>query len=586
MTRIAVIASRDHAAWIRAATGGLATTDDVAAAEVIVASAARAAEAFALARSIPVVLVGDPSGSIDPRAAHVVRPTIPHDQLQTLLRALSGARDATGPGEPARRTALARTAEEARAVQRAFSFSRKLAAAGDLETAETMTIDAVLELTRPDRARCVFLDPTGARWREAERGGVRRDGRALSGLAGYAAVTGERVVAERSGTDPRWAPSIDDPSGDGTERLVAQPVVSPTGFVHAVLVSVRVGRRLPFSAGELACLQRFAELLSPFFDQLSAHSAEQALIGGDKVGRLFRSEAVAAHAAPQSGHVIRLAPGWVSWAYWVLAFVLIGAGLFVTIGTVTTYSSGPALIRATSKRDLASRTSGNVAALSVRPGDVVAGGAVIAQLDDQSQRAALERAELEFSAQLRNHMLDPNDQASDQAVRQLRQVRDAARTALEERVVRSAVPGVVTDVRVRVGQHIEPGETIASMVDGDGPLEVIALLPGSDRPQLVPGMAVRLEIAGYRYAYQTLYIDSVSSDVIGPSAARRVLGSEVSESLAVTGAVVLVRGRLPQRTFTVDDVTYRFHDGMQGTAAVGVRSERILFALAPGLRRL
>jgi multidrug efflux pump subunit AcrA (membrane-fusion protein) len=368
---------------------------------------------------------------------------------------------------------------------------------------------------------------------------------------------------------------------------VAQPIVGARGHVHAVLVAVRIGRRLPFTSAELACLARFSELVSPFLDQLSVHVAESALIQDDMLsGSLFRSEAMAAHELPHRGQVIRLAPSWITWAYWVLAALVVAGVLFLTLGTVSTYSIGPATIRATSKRDLTARTSGNVAAMAIHPGEAVEAGAVVARLDDQPQRAALERAEHELAAQLRNHMMDPADQASDQSVRQLRQVRDAARTALEERVLRSASRGIVTDVRVRVGQRVEPGEIVASMVDGDGPLEVIALLPGSDRPQLRPGMAMRMEIAGYRYAYQSLVIDSVSSDVIGPSAARRVLGAEVGESLPVTGPVVLVRGRLPGTTFTVDGETYRFHDGMQGTATVSVRSERTVFALIPGLRSL
>jgi hypothetical protein len=47
-----------------------------------------------------------------------------------------------------------------------------------------------------------------------------------------------------------------------------------------------------------------------------------------------------------------------------------------------------------------------------------------------------------------------------------------------------------------------------------------------------------------------------------------------------------VRARLVGRTFVSDDETYRYHDGMGGTAEVKVRSERVLFALMPGLKRL
>jgi hypothetical protein len=140
---------------------------------------------------------------------------------------------------------------------------------------------------------------------------------------------------------------------------------------------------------------------------------------------------------------------------------------------------------------------------------------------------------------------------------------------------------------VRAGQHVEPGDVAASIVDGKGGLDVIALLPGEDRPQLAPGMDLRLELTGYRYAYQGLTIDSVSPDVIAPAEAKRVLGTEVAEGLQLPGSVVIVRGRLARPDFEdADGRTFAYHDGMLGTAEIQVRNERILYVLVPGLRKL
>ncbi|MCX5742057.1 MAG: hemolysin D, partial [Proteobacteria bacterium] len=57
------------------------------------------------------------------------------------------------------------------------------------------------------------------------------------------------------------------------------------------------------------------------------------------------------------------------------------------------------------------------------------------------------------------------------------------------------------------------------------------------------------------------------------------------DSMHLAGPVALVRGRLPAAEFTVDGRTFRYHDGMLGTAEVRVRSEPIVFALLPGTRR-
>jgi biotin carboxyl carrier protein len=579
MMRIATMATAEDAAWLAAVTAGLAVTHDVAQATVLVASAARAEHAFACAGQRPVVLIGQPGGRQEQRASYVLRRGVPAEQVHALLSALSQRPVSPPQPDPG-------SLEASRAAQRAFVLSRRLAAATTLRESEALTVEVILELMNADRAQCLFHDSDAALWSQAQLVNGHDDRRAICGLAGFAARTHRPVAVERAGKDLRWVAIVDDPGGDGSERLLAQPVIHAQGGVHGVLVAVRLASRPAFDATEQASFAVLAALLAPFFDQLSLHAMDTASEPGEVSDGLFRSEALAAYSDPQRGQVVRLTPGWVSWAYWALAGLAGAAAAFVVIGRVSTVSTGAAIVRTSSKQELIARTSGNVAAVQIHPGDAVESGTVIARLDDQSQRAALDRVEQELATALRNHMLDPGDLVSDAAVRQLRQQRDAARAAVEERQVRSGSRGVVTDVRVRAGQRVEPGDIVASMVEGDGPLEVIGLLPGSDRPQLAAGMVMRLELSGYRYAYQSLTIDSVSADVIGPSEARRVLGLQVSESAALAGPVVLVRGRLPRNAFTVDGVTYRFHDGMQGSVTVRVRSERILFTILPGLRRL
>jgi hypothetical protein len=100
-------------------------------------------------------------------------------------------------------------------------------------------------------------------------------------------------------------------------------------------------------------------------------------------------------------------------------------------------------------------------------------------------------------------------------------------------------------------------------------------------------MALRLELTGYRYAYQLVAIDSVSPDVMSPAEAKRVLGVEVADGLQLGGPVVLVHGKLARPQFEdLDGRSFSYHDGMVGTAEVQVRSERILFAIVPGMRRM
>jgi biotin carboxyl carrier protein len=355
--------------------------------------------------------------------------------------------------------------------------------------------------------------------------------------------------------------------------------------VHAVLVGVRRGRRPAFGGGVIAVLARLARQITPVLDTLSVDAQAQQILDDEAGGDgLFRRQAVQAQDAPRWGDVVRVSPGWLPWAYWLLVGLLVASAAFIVFGTVATYSEGPAVIRSNARTPISARSAGNVVAVEVTSGDVAEPGTVIARLDDTEQRATVANLTQKFEAELRAHML--SNAQTNPPLATTRQLLADARAGLDERLIVATTHGVIGDLRVRAGQRVAPGDTIASVVDASMGLELTALLPGEDRPQLQPGMVLRLELVGYRYAFQTVTIDWVSPDVIAPAEARRVVGAEVAEGLPLTGPVVVVRGRLRAPEFELDGVRYRYHDGMMGQARVRVRAEPIVFALLPGTRRL
>lgn len=121
-------------------------------------------------------------------------------------------------------------------------------------------------------------------------------------------------------------------------------------------------------------------------------------------------------------------------------------------------------------------------------------------------------------------------------------------------------------------------------VETDGAPTLLALLPAYTRPQLHSGQPVRLTLIGYPQAYQSLTIDSIGDQILGPAAVRERLGSELADLLPVTEPVVLVQMHAPVATFQAEGRALAYYTGMQGTAAVRVDTERIIFLLAPGLR--
>jgi len=178
------------------------------------------------------------------------------------------------------------------------------------------------------------------------------------------------------------------------------------------------------------------------------------------------------------------------------------------------------------------------------------------------------------------------EQLYSQALTGLRAQRDLAEERLEERIVRAPHAGVVSDVRIRAGEALNLGETVLSLVGEQTRFSLVAMLPGHYRPMLRPGMLIRLELAGFKYVYQTFAIDGVSNEVVGPGEVRRFLGQELADTVVLKDPVVLVTARLPNSTFIADGKTFNFYEGMQGNTDAKVRAESVLITLIPGLKAL
>lgn len=303
---------------------------------------------------------------------------------------------------------------------------------------------------------------------------------------------------------------------------------------------------------------------------------------------VFRAEALEQFYAGEQGpsEVVRLSPAWLDWAYWLLMAAFGVLGLFILFGRLNQYASGPAVVRVEGTAAVTAQREGSVSAVLVTPGARVAAGDALLQLDGAEELRELERLESEFAVQLRQTLRDPADDVSRQALATLTAQRDAARARLEERTLRAPRSGVVSDLRVRPGQRLRPGEAAVAIAGESSRFGVVALLPGYHRPLLRAGMPLRLEVGGFRNVYQDLRIVSVGNAVIGPSEVRRYLGPEVADAVALQGPVVIVQADLPSATFVADGLPLRYFDGMLANADVRLRRESVLLLVFPWLREL
>src|SRR5205823_7767774 len=178
----------------------------------------------------------------------------------------------------------------------------------------------------------------------------------------------------------------------------------------------------------------------------------------DEPGALFRREAIEHRAqAGSRGALLRMSPAWTRYSYWLVVIVVVGAGLYAALGTLHEYAMGPALIRAERRREVTARAAGTVSAMVVQPGQRVAAGELLMRFHDADEAAEADRLEREFNLQLIKMLRDPNDQAARQSLTSLRAQKERAATLLEERAIKAPISGLVSDVRIRPGPHLNAG---------------------------------------------------------------------------------------------------------------------------------
>jgi multidrug efflux pump subunit AcrA (membrane-fusion protein) len=461
-------------------------------------------------------------------------------------------------------------------------------------------IAAVIELVAADGARCLYCDDEHGRiWSGAgtERAGDRpptsadaREFPVSAGLAGFAVRAGVGVLVPRAADDALYHAELDNPGGTGRERLAVQPVAGPDGHVHAVLIAVRDARRPAFTEAELDKLEALATGWAPYLLHMSMRIEADTILG-DRLDRgpsgMFRQEALL-HLVRrgQRGDVVRVHPGWVRTAYWLVLASLTAAVIFAAIAHVHQYAEGAGVVRFTGRSELVAHETGTIDALDAVPGQRVQRGQILARLHDAEQAGQLATLETEFERELVAYLQAPGDLQVKQTLGEIRSQRDRARLGVEERRIRAPQSGVVKEVLVRNGQRITPGAPVLSLVadtDAEG-IEVLAFLPGSERPRLRVDQALRLTLPGYPGAHLTSQVRAIS-EVLGAAEARaRFLGDRLGDSVPLRGTVVVVQARLTSAEFEADGEKLQLHDGMLGVAEVQMQSRSLLQALLPELR--
>jgi biotin carboxyl carrier protein len=516
------------------------------------------------------------------------RPPPPEEAAALLTTALRKSRERRGIAAPP-----ALSGKGAVHYQRMAEAVRRLALEPEPAAKAEALAEAAVDLADADRAYCLLYDPSDETLWAKERGAVgeRRESAAV-GLASYVLRSGRPLRMAQGDADPRFDRDADDPRGTGGERWLGVPIPAQGSLMAAVIIAVRGREEAEFSDDDQETLARLAASASPHLAPytLSRESGAADALSG-LYANLFRQEALEHHlyASNEQQDPLEISPFWGSLAFRAILGAVVATLLFGMLVHIDEYVSGIAVVTLAGRNDVTALTAGTVSTVPIAAGQHVDAGAELVRFHKAEESAQLARIEQEFELQLANRLRSPSDPGPEQALMSLGAERELARSRLGERTLRSPVAGTITDIRVRPGQLVNAGQLVASLVR-DGypatPPRAIILVPGEARPLLKPGMMVRLEIAGYRYAYQQVRVAEVSDEVIGPNEAKRSLGPGIAETVNVPGPVVVLEAPLSGMTFKSDDKTYQYHHGMLASAEVRVRRETILLHLLPSIRVL
>jgi membrane fusion protein, multidrug efflux system len=304
------------------------------------------------------------------------------------------------------------------------------------------------------------------------------------------------------------------------------------------------------------------------------------------IPKTFRPEARPSTEVDElSGAPLRLTGRWVKLGYWAVVGTAFIALLFTIFFEVDEVASGPSVVRIEGATSVTAPRAGLVAAVSVLRGARVHRGDVLVRLQAEQDEAELARVQAEHDIELARTLRDANDEGARSRLVSLVAEVARARTRVEQSLVKAPHDGVVGDLRIRPGQALVAGAPLVNIETSSTKATLVTFLPGHVHPRLKSGSRIRLELAGYRFAYQELALRNVHEHLVGPEEAKRFLGTELADTVPMDGPLVITTADMPP-DFVVDGERFRYADGMGGVARVSVRRERLILALVPAIRAL
>ncbi len=440
-----------------------------------------------------------------------------------------------------------------------YSWVRRLALQADLQTADRVLRDALLEITSSLAVSIVYPGQDGL-WTLGSDDEIPKDATPI-----IACAQARRALI--------------------ASHTALIPIVTTSECVGVIILT-----RNPRNPGYLPVEQIAMIGLTRESASILHHLAVQHLQRADEAkldkGSLYRGEALEAHRTKgNEGSLVQLSPSWVKRAYPLLIGAALIALVFSVFITVPTYSTGSGFIQITGAQ-VSAQQGGTVDVVLVAPGQAVLAGTAIVRLSAQAEMDELAAARTEHNGTLQQMLFDATDEQLKKQLHASHNRLTLAEARVNAKTVRATKDGTVSDIRVRAGQPLQPGEPIATIVQPGAEPEVYAFLPSKDRPSLRTGQPLQVDLIGYTKSRELATITSIGTEAFGGNEAAKVLGQTLADALKLPpGSYVLVKGRLPRRTFKHKHDTLNFHHGMLTKTEVKLSEKPFLVTLLPAIEK-
>lgn len=174
---------------------------------------------------------------------------LPRHELIALLRAA-----VRGRGRIPRNLRPSNLVARCPQMQRSLTLEFCRSMAMERETRSLCKLGGLQRILGVERAYHVYRDGD-AETLDETRVEVNRHGASTSGVTSFVLKTGLAVHVECLRQDPQYHAQVDDPCGDGNERLIEEPIRARNGQLREVLVATRSRRRPPFSDNDVAVVR-------------------------------------------------------------------------------------------------------------------------------------------------------------------------------------------------------------------------------------------------------------------------------------------------------------------------------------------